>query len=155
MEQNVFVEIQLLENFDQSFPLPSYETLGSAGMDIKASLGDPQEKIVIPNRGRALIPTGFKVAIPKGYEIQVRPRSGLSFKTGLMVVNSPGTIDSDYRGEVKIILGNLGDKDEIIKHGDRIAQIVLAKVPQIEWKKVTGLDATQRGEGGFGSTGQN
>jgi dUTP pyrophosphatase len=101
-----------------------------------------------------LIPTGLAFEIPAGFEVQVRPRSGLSLKTGLLVVNSPGTIDADYRGEVKIIMGNLGEHDEVIRHGDRIAQLVFSPITQAEFMSVTELTSTERGSGGFGSTGR-
>ncbi len=150
--QKIEVKIKALENFDRDFPFPSYETDGAAGADIRASLKS-NDNIIIKPFERVLIPTGLSLEIPQGYEIQVRPRSGISFKTGLMVVNSPGTIDSDYRGELKIIIGNLSDKEEIVKHGERIAQIVLAPVLQAQFIEVDDLTATSRGSGGFGSTG--
>lgn len=149
------VKVKKLSHYDESFALPSYETTGAAGADIRASLG-PDEKMVIRPGERVLVPTGLSMEIPEGFEIQVRPRSGLSFKTGLMVLNSPGTIDSDYRGEVKIILGNMGKNDEIISHGDRVAQLVLAPVVQARYVVTTEeLSATDRGVGGFGSTGRS
>jgi dUTP pyrophosphatase len=147
------VKIKLLENFDSNLALPSYESSGSAGADVRACLvGD---KLVIAPHERILIPTGLAMEIPKGFEIQVRPRSGISLKTGLMIVNSPGTIDSDYRGELKIIVGNISTKEEIIKHGDRIAQLVLAKVEQADFFEVEILTDSVRGSGGLGSTGRN
>ena len=148
------IKLKKLEHFDTSLPLPSYETAGAAGADIRASLG-PGEKMTLKPGERSLIPTGLAMEIPLGYEVQVRPRSGLSYKTGLMVVNSPGTIDSDYRGEVKIILGNLGNKDEDIEHGDRVAQILVAPVPQANFQVDEELSNTERGAGGFGSTGRS
>jgi len=129
-------------------PLPSYETSGSAGMDVRAA-----ENIVIAPGHRGLVGTGLAFAIPQGYEIQVRPRSGLALKKGVGIPNSPGTIDSDYRGELKIILLNHGEEDFIIERGDRIAQIVVAPVQRGVLKEVDRLDGTARGEGGFGSTG--
>ena len=129
-------------------PLPSYETSGSAGMDVRAA-----ENMVIAPGHRGLVGTGLAFAIPQGYEIQVRPRSGLALKKGIGVPNSPGTIDSDYRGELKIILLNHGEEDFIIKRGDRIAQIVVAPVQRGVLVEVADLDETQRGSGGFGSTG--
>jgi dUTP pyrophosphatase len=149
------VKIKKLEHFDEHLPLPSYETAGAAGADIRASLliDDRENGLVIKPGQRLLIPTGISMEIPLGFEVQVRPRSGLSFKTSLMVVNSPGTIDADYRGEVKIILGNLGDTPEIIGHGDRIAQLVLAPSLQANFEVVSELTDTARGAGGFGSTG--
>ncbi len=149
----VTVRIKKLKHFDESLPLPSYETDGAAGADIMASLG-PGEKLVLAPGERFLIPTGLVFEIPKGFEVQVRPRSGLSYKTSLMVLNSPGTIDSDYRGEVKIIMGNLGNKDEIISHGDRVAQLVVVPVMQANFSATDSLSETKRGSGGFGSTGR-
>lgn len=133
---------------DLSFP--SYETEGSAGMDIHAAVRDNVE---IEPGEIALLPTGFAVAIPSGYEIQVRPRSGLAVKHGITLINSPGTIDSDYRGEVKIGLINHGRTAFTVKRGDRIAQMILAPVSRIEWDVVDSLDETERGAGGFGHTG--
>ncbi|MFZ4713581.1 MAG: dUTP diphosphatase [Bacteriovoracaceae bacterium] len=147
------VKIVFLEHYDQTFVLPAYETAGAAGMDVRAMLA-PGGEVVIEPMERILIPTGLKMAIPEGFELQIRPRSGLSLKTGLLVVNSPGTIDSDYRGELKIILGNLGKISETIKHGDRIAQMVFAPVYKASFTPVQELDSTSRGVGGFGSTGQ-
>jgi len=130
--------------------LPSYETAGSAGMDLRAANSDA---LTLAPGGRALIPTGLKLAIPLGYEAQVRPRSGLALKHGVTVLNSPGTIDSDYRGELKVILINLGQAPFIIQPGERVAQLVLAPVAQLPVVEVEALDGTARGEGGFGSTG--
>lgn len=129
-------------------PMPSYESAGAACMDICAA-----ESIVLRTSRRAAIATGFAFAIPEGYEIQVRPRSGLAYKNGLTVLNTPGTIDSDYRGEIKVILVNLGDEDFQINKGDRIAQIVAAPVQRAIMQEVDSLDDTARGHGGFGSTG--
>ena len=151
----ILVKVLKLSHFDPSFALPSYETTGAAGADVRASLLTPTKPLVIKPGERALVPTGLAMEIPPGYEIQVRPRSGLSLKTSLMVVNSPGTIDSDYRGEVKIILGNMGSHDEMIVHGDRIAQLVLAPVIQAKYVAEKELSETSRGAGGFGSTGKN
>ncbi|MAZ03110.1 MAG: dUTP diphosphatase [Sneathiella sp.] len=131
-------------------PLPVYETVDSAGMDIRAAVDRPIE---ITPGGRALIPTGFKMALPRGFEAQIRPRSGLALKKGIMLPNSPGTIDADYRGEVGIILLNAGEETFTIERGDRIAQMVIAPVLQASWNEVESLDDTARGEGGFGSTG--
>ena len=128
--------------------LPAYATDGAAGMDIVAA-----ENITLRPGARHAVATGFAVAIPAGYEIQVRPRSGLALKHGITVPNSPGTIDSDYRGELKVILANLSDDNFPIQRGDRIAQLVLAPVTRAAWHEVEDLDATTRGEGGFGSTG--
>ncbi len=149
---SIEVKLKKLSHFDADLALPSYETLWAAGADIRACLG-PGEKMVIKPGERVLIPTGLSMEIPQGYEIQVRPRSGLSLKTGLMVVNSPGTIDSDYRGELKVIMGNLGKEDEVINHGDRVAQLLLAPVIQAKFEVVDELTETKRGSGGFGSTG--
>lgn len=136
-------------------PLPQYETLGAAGLDVRAFISEP---IVIQPRDRVLIPTGLYVEIPIGYEIQVRPRSGLALKKGITVLNTPGTIDSDYRNGIGIILINLGEDFFTVNPGDRIAQLVLNEVPQINWVPVESRDnlsSTDRGFGGFGSTGVN
>lgn len=130
--------------------LPSYQTVGAAGADLCAYLPEP---VVLAPGQRAMVPTGLSFAIPSGYEIQVRPRSGLAAKNGITVLNSPGTIDSDYRGEVKVILINLGTENFTISHGDRIAQMVVAPVVQAQFQVVESLAATERGQGGFGSTG--
>jgi dUTP pyrophosphatase len=147
------IKVQKLEHFDNDLELPQYQTKDAAGCDIRANLGRGESLLIKPGE-RVLVPTGLAFAIEPGYEVQVRPRSGLSYKTGLMVVNSPGTIDADYRGEVKVILGNLGSINEVIEHGDRIAQLVLAPVYQPTFEVVDSLDETERGEGGFGSTGR-
>lgn len=130
--------------------LPSYETAMSAGMDLRANINEP---VVIRPLQRALIPTGLSIAIPAGFEAQVRPRSGLALKKGITVLNSPGTIDADYRGEVGVILVNLSDQDFQVNDGDRIAQMVFARHEQVEWIPVTELSVTERGEGGFGHSG--
>ncbi|MBO4567431.1 MAG: dUTP diphosphatase [Bacteroidales bacterium] len=132
--------------------LPAYETVNSAGMDLRAYL--PDGELVIKPMQRALVPTGLFMEIPVGYEGQVRPRSGLAIKSGITVLNSPGTIDADYRGEVKVILINLSDADFVIKSGDRIAQLVIAKHEQPEVVEVEVLSETERGAGGFGHTGK-
>lgn len=132
-------------------PAPSYETPGSAGCDLRAAIDD---RITIDSGARALVPTGIAIALSPGYEAQVRPRSGLAAKHGVTVLNSPGTIDSDYRGEIKVILINHGDAPFEIAHGDRIAQIVVAPVTRVDWREVDDLDSTVRGSGGFGSTGE-
>jgi len=129
-------------------PLPAYATSGAAGMDVVAA-----EDVTLAPQARHAVATGFALAIPDGHEIQVRPRSGLALKHGISLPNTPGTIDSDYRGELKIILINLGPEPFAIARGDRIAQLVLAPVTRAEWAEVPALDLTQRGEGGFGSTG--
>lgn len=130
--------------------LPSYQTAGAAGADVCACLPQP---IVLEPGAWAMVPTGLSFEIPCGYEIQVRPRSGLAAKNGVTVLNSPGTIDSDYRGEVKVILINLGSEPFAIAHGDRIAQLIVAPVEQAQFHVVESLSSTQRGQGGFGSTG--
>ena len=132
--------------------LPGYETVNSAGMDLRAYL--PEGQMVIKPLQRALIPTGLFMEIPVGYEGQVRPRSGLAIKSGITVLNSPGTIDADYRGEVKVILINLSENDFVINSGDRIAQLVIAKYEQMEVVNVETLTETERGAGGFGHTGK-
>jgi dUTP pyrophosphatase len=133
-----------------SFPLPQYETTGSAGLDLRANMAGP---ISLDSLERTLVPTGLFIELPHGYEAQVRPRSGLSIKKGLTLVNSPGTIDSDYRGEIKIILVNLSNQPQTVEPGERIAQMVIARYEQIEWAEVDVLSETERGAGGFGSTG--
>lgn len=131
--------------------LPEYATIGSAGMDIKANISEP---VILKPLRRELIPTGLYIAIPEGYEVQIRPRSGLACKYGITVANTSGTIDSDYRGEVKVCLINLSDTPFVVNPGERIAQAVLNKVEKIEWNEVTELNTTERGEGGFGHTGK-
>lgn len=131
-------------------PLPTYATLLSAGMDLRANLTEP---IVLKPLARCLVPTGLYIALPEGYEAQVRPRSGLAIKKGITVLNSPGTIDADYRGEVCVILVNLSTEDFIIEDGERIAQMVIARHEQVNWECVDELTETQRGAGGFGHTG--
>ena len=131
--------------------MPAYETVNSAGMDLRAYL--PDGELVIKPMQRALVPTGLFMEIPVGYEGQVRPRSGLAIKSGITVLNSPGTIDADSRGEVKVILINLSDVDFVIKSGDRIAQLVVAKCEQMEVIEIETLSETERGAGGFGHTG--
>ena len=133
--------------------LPNYETVNSAGMDLRAYLPDGQ--MVIKPLQRVLVPTGLFLEIPVGYEGQVRPRSGLAIKNGITVLNSPGTIDADYRGEIKVILINLSDTDFVINSGDRIAQLIIAKCEQMEIVEVESLSETERGAGGFGHTGKN
>ena len=140
------------DDADASVGLPSYETSGAAGADVRANLEDRQSITLAPMQ-RALIPTGLRMAIPAGYEVQVRPRSGLALKHGVTLVNTPGTIDSDYRGPLGIIMINLGDQDFEITHGMRIAQLVVAPMVQASFHTVTDLDDTARGSGGFGSTG--
>ena len=132
------------------WPLPQYATPQSAGVDLRA---DTREDIVLPPLGRAMVPTGLYLEIPAGYEAQVRPRSGLSAKKGVTVLNSPGTIDADYRGEVRVILVNLSSDPFTIVPGERIAQMVFARHEQVEWEEVDTLEESERGAGGFGSTG--
>jgi dUTP pyrophosphatase len=134
----------------EGLDLPAYATAGAAGMDLLAAVA---ADVTIPPGGRALIPTGLAVALPAGHELQVRPRSGLALKNGIMLANSPGTIDEDYRGEIGIILLNAGDRPFVVSRGMRIAQAVLAPVLQASWLEVETLDDTARGAGGFGSTG--
>ena len=150
----VTLKIKTLSHYDSSLPLPSYQTAEAAGADLHACLGVGEKMSIAPGE-RVLVPTGLSFEIPPGFEVQIRPRSGLSLKTGLMVVNAPGTIDSDYRGEIKILLGNWGQKVETIEHGDRVAQMVIAPVLQARFVQVQDLNTTQRGDGGFGSTGKN
>jgi dUTP pyrophosphatase len=134
-----------------AFPLPAYATVGSSGLDVRANIEQP---ITLQSLERNLVPTGLFVEIPLGYEIQVRPRSGLAVKQGLTCLNTPGTIDADYRGEIKVILINLSQEPQIIQPGDRIAQLVLQTIELIEWKNVGQLNETDRGSGGFGHTGK-
>lgn len=149
MSNTINVQITQLEH-GKDLPLPAYATDGSAGADLIAAVSE--DKILAPGE-RALIPTGIKIALPAGFEAQVRPRSGLALKNGITTLNTPGTIDSDYRGEVGVILINLGQEPVTITRGMRIAQLILAPVTRLEWQTVEALDATTRGEGGFGSTG--
>ena len=138
---------------DRSFGLPVYETPGAAGADLRANLLDRADVVVQPGM-RALIPTGLRLAIPIGFEVQIRPRSGLALKHGVTLANAPGSIDSDYRGALGVILLNTGAVAFTVCHGDRIAQMVVAPVAQATFMAVTQLDETDRGQGGFGSTGQ-
>jgi dUTP pyrophosphatase len=142
--------IRLEHNAD--LPLPAYETPGSAGMDLRAAISEGEPLTLRPG-ARIAVPTGLAFALPDGFEGQVRPRSGLAAKAGVTCLNTPGTVDSDYRGEVKVILINLGAEDFIIRRGDRIAQLVIAPVVQAQWVEAETLDETRRGKGGFGSTG--
>ena len=141
------VAIMRLAN-GQDLPLPAYETAGAAGMDLRAA-----EAIVLKPGARCLLPTGIAIALPQGFEAQVRPRSGLAVKHGVTVLNAPGTIDCDYRGEVKVPLINLGQEDFLILRGDRIAQMVIAPVTRIAWAEASSLAESARGAGGFGSSG--
>jgi dUTP pyrophosphatase len=133
-------------------PLPEYATEGSSGMDLRADLSSP---LWLQPMERKLVPTGLFIELPYGFEAQVRPRSGLAIKQGITCLNTPGTIDSDYRGEIKIVLINLSGEKQIINPGDRIAQLVLQKIEKINWEEVTMLTETIRSDGGFGSTGKN
>ena len=136
---------------EENISLPKYETSGSAGMDVRANIEEP---IILGSLERVLVPTGLKIAIPEGYEVQVRPRSGLAIKHGITLLNTPGTIDSDYRGELKIIMVNLSKDEYIINPQERIGQLILNKVAQMELIEVDSLDETERGAGGFGHTGK-
>ncbi len=131
-------------------PLPVYMSEGASGMDLRAAVADA---LVLPPRGFALVPTGIAVAIPRGYEGQIRPRSGLALKHGVLVLNTPGTIDSDYRGEIGIILANMGPEPFTVERGDRVAQMVICRVERAEWRETDALPLTERDEGGFGHTG--
>lgn len=136
---------------EKGVQLPQYESQGAAGLDVRANI---KESIVLGSLERVLIPTGIKMAIPEGYEVQVRPRSGLAFKHGITLLNTPGTIDSDYRGELKIIVANVSKEAYTIEPQERIGQLVLNKVEQMEFEIVENLEETERGEGGFGHTGK-
>ena len=144
------IKIERISNSYSDLPLPAYATDGSSGLDLRAALDEP---VKIPSGKISLIPTNLKVEIPHGYEIQIRPRSGLAVKHGVGVLNSPGTIDSDYRGEIKVILFNFSDDDFIVNRGDRIAQMVIAQVFKANLKITKDLNSSDRGEGGFGHTG--
>jgi dUTP pyrophosphatase len=133
-------------------PLPAYETAQAAGMDLRAAVPEDEPLVLRPG-DRFPVPTGIAFALPEGFEGQVRPRSGLAAKHGITCLNAPGTVDADYRGEVKVILANLGEEDFTIRRGDRIAQLVIAPVVQAQWREADSLDETARGAGGFGSTG--
>ena len=141
------------EEADRTLPLPAYETAGAAGADLRANLPDRSQITLAPGE-RALVPTGLRVEVPQGFEMQVRPRSGLALKHGLSLPNTPGTIDSDYRGPLGVILINLGQASQTISHGDRIAQAVISPVVQARFEMAEALSETERGRGGFGSTGQ-
>lgn len=143
------LEVKIINK--SSHPLPAYETEGAAGMDIRAWLNEP---VVLKPLERKLIPTGLYLELPLGYEAQLRPRSGLAFKHGISLPNSPATIDADYRGELKVALINLSTEDFVVVNGERIAQMVIAKHENVQWKVVETLSESKRGEGGFGSTGK-
>ena len=142
------MKIEIINNSQHD--LPEYATSQSAGLDLRANL---TESITLKPLERRLIPTGLHIALPEGYEAQVRPRSGLAYKKGVTVLNAPGTIDADYRGDIGVILINMSNEDFIVENGERIAQLVIAKYDQAEWIQVKELSETNRGEGGFGSTG--
>lgn len=149
---DTIVRIKRINPESIDIPLPNYETNGSAGMDIRADIKD---KIVIEANSIALIPTGLSIALKEEYECQVRSRSGLAAKNGIFALNAPGTIDSDYRGEIKVILANFNSKPFTIERGDRIAQLVVARYEKVKWIETDNLDETDRGVGGFGSTGMD
>lgn len=151
MAQQPTLKIKVLAHGEQ-LPLPQYESAQAAGMDLRAAIADGGDLVCEPGE-RCLVPTGIAIALPEGYEAQVRPRSGLALKHGITVLNSPGTVDADYRGEIKVILINLGQESFQIARGDRIAQLVIAAVEQPHVKVVSELDETGRAGGGFGSTG--
>jgi len=161
MSETLRITLTTLENHDPRLALPRHETPGAAGLDLRACLaGDDRETgLILPPMGRALVPTGLAIAIPEGHEGQIRPRSGLAARHGITVLNSPGTIDSDYRGEVKVLLINLGAEIYTLCHGDRMAQLVIAPYRRVEMRLAHDLDGTgrgtERGTGGFGSTGQD
>ena len=144
------VVVSIARAGDVEVPPPRYQTEGAAGMDLHAAVREP---VTIAPGARALVPAGWAVAIPPGYEGQVRPRSGLAFKHGVTVLNAPGTIDADYRGELKVLLVNHGERDFVVSRGDRIAQLLICPVFQADLREVETLDATPRGAGGYGSTG--
>ena len=148
--ERMAIEVKIVNTSGNS--LPQYATEGASGVDLRANIKLP---ISLKSLERNLVSTGFFIELPKGYEAQVRPRSGLAVKQGLTCLNSPGTIDSDYRGEIKVLLINLSGEEQIINPGERIAQLVLQQVEKIEWKEVTTLTETVRNAGGFGSTGKN
>ena len=143
------MKVQIINH--SKHPLPQYATEQSAGVDLRANLNEP---VVLKPLERCLIPTGLFISLPKGFEAQVRPRSGLAIKHGIGVLNSPGTIDADYRGEIRVILVNLSSETFTIQDGERIAQMVIARHEQVEWEQVEVLDETERGAGGFGHTGK-
>ncbi len=149
---SVTVQISWVEGADQTLGLPAYETEDAAGADLRANLAGKASMTLDPG-ARALVPTGLRLAIPQGFEVQIRPRSGLALKHGISLPNTPGTIDSDYRGALGVIVINHGDAPFVISHGDRIAQMVVAPVVQARFEQVAQLDDTERGAGGFGSTG--
>lgn len=145
------IRIARVEASHDDLPLPSYATFGSAGMDLRAAVHDP---LVIRPGETVLIPTGFRIELSQGYEAQVRPRSGLAASHSIGVLNSPGTVDSDYRGEIKVILTNFSKEDFTVRKGDRIAQLVIARYIRASWEEVVAVEHTERGSGGFGHTGR-
>ncbi len=149
---DIKVKVQRISDEFNDIPLPKYETEGSAGMDVRAAV---ENEIVLESGKVTLVPTNLKVEIPEGFEIQIRPRSGLAAKHGIGLLNSPGTIDSDYRGEIKIILFNFGSEDFVIHRGDRIAQMIISKVYRMKFEEANELTDSERGSGGFGHTGEN
>ena len=150
LDQNINMKIKIINT--SNHPLPEYKTELSAGMDLYANLSEP---LTLKSLERKLIPTGLFIELPAGFEAQVRPRSGMAFKHGLTVLNSPGTIDADYRGEIGVFLVNLSTEEFTVQDGERIAQLVIAKHETAEWQEAEILEETTRGEGGFGSTGKN
>jgi len=149
------LRILRLESHDPAHALPAYESAAAAGMDLRACLADDDRTIglKVPSLARVLVPTGLAMAIPEGHEAQIRPRSGMALRHGITVLNSPGTIDADYRGEIKVLVVNLGPETVTLAHGERVAQLVIAPCVQVSPESVTVLDETARGAGGFGSTG--
>ena len=152
MQNEVLIKFKRLSNVFENIPLPSYATVGSSGMDIRAALNKP---LIIKPKQIELVSTNLKVEIPIGFEIQVRPRSGLAVTNGIGILNSPGTIDADYRGEIKIIMINFGKDDFTVKPGDRIAQLVVSKIYRAKLEEVEELNMSKRGDGGFGHTGKS
>lgn len=155
MTHEISVQIQALRNHDPDLTLPAYETDAAAGMDLRACLAPPDREtgLKLPSLARVMIPTGLAIALPEGHEAQIRPRSGLAARHGITVLNAPGTIDADYRGEICVLLVNLGAETVTLGHGERIAQMVIAPVTRAAFARVDRLDTTKRGVGGFGSTG--
>ena len=151
------IRLMRVAGADATVPLPAYESAGAAGADLRANLPEAQRAagLVLAPGARALVPTGLRVALPEGHEWQIRPRSGLAFRHGVTLINAPGTIDADYRGEVGVLMVNLGEAPYVVAHGERIAQAVLVPVLRAEFAEVAALDETGRGAGGFGSTGKD
>ena len=149
IKENIAVKVKIVNQSGHA--LPDYSTPNSAGMDLRAKLDEP---VTLKPLERRLIPTGLFMELPEGYEAQIRPRSGLALKKGISIVNTPGTIDADYRGEIGIIVINLSDRDFVVNNGERICQMVINKVEMISWKEVSSLEESERGEGGFGHTGK-